>query len=554
MATKKICVLFTILLSMVGAKAYSTETTFNGIRYYVDLYQNECWVIKDTKNNGFVTSSNYSGMIVLPSEIEYEGVKYPVKKIDSYAFYESKVTFLSIPNTIKEIGTDAFSLSSNLERVVLPDKLEILPKYCFFGCSNLKSIVIPDFVSKIDEGAFQNSGLESIALPQNVQYIGDYAFANSKSLQQINMPDALNYLGKAVFRDCPKLNLIEVPESHPLLAKYNNMLISKDTTKIFFCPQSVKGVIQLHKKTKVIENSAFYGCSSITKIVFNEKLDSILDSSFYGCSRLKELLFPKGLIYIGERAFDSCTSVTNILLPNTLKELGFGCFYYTAISNITIPGSIDLLENKFFCFCDNLYTVNLRCAVPPKRFEYLFPLGRQMNIHVLKGLKQAYESAEYWKEYATFYDDLEWVMVSDIQISSNEYYCNVNEVMKATAVVLPDNADARNPIWSSDDESIVYIDKDGKFIGLREGTTNIIATATDGSGVFATATVHVQNSLIGDLNGDGNIDSADIEEIENYIMGNPSVYFDVKKADVNEDGNVNVADIVYLTNQIHPKQ
>ena len=51
---------------------------------------------------------------------------------------------------------------------------------------------------------------------------------------------------------------------------------------------------------------------------------------------------------------------------------------------------------------------------------------------------------------------------------------------------------------------------------------------------------------VGDLNGDGNIDSADIKEIENYIMGNPSPYFDVRKADINNDGVVNVADMVII--------
>ena len=470
------------------------EITYNGIRYYVDRYQNECWVIKDTENNGFVTSSNYSGMIVLPSEIEYEGATYPVKKIDSYAFYESKVTFLSIPNTIKEIGDKAFSGSSNLEKVVLPDKLETLPKYCFSDCSNLKSIVIPDFVSIIDEGAFSSSGLESIVLPQNIQTVGDYAFAHSKSLQQINIPDALNSWGIAVFRDCPKLNIIEVPKSHPLLTIYNEMLISKDTTKVFFCPQTVAGEIHLHNKVRIIENSAFYGCSSITKIEFNENLDSISHLSFYGCSGLNELVLPKGLTYIGESAFNMCTSVTNIFLPNTLRELGFSCLTHTQISNLTIPGSVEVIGDKVLYRCDDLYTVNVRCVVPPKRTEYLFPLGRHMNIHVLKGLKHSYESAEFWKEYATYYDDLDWIKVSDIQISQKEYYCNENEVMMATALVSPDDADASYPIWSSDDESIVYIDKNGKFIGLREGTTNIVATAADGSGVFSVARVYVQNT------------------------------------------------------------
>lgn len=502
------------ILFKINVFAYDTETTYNGIRYYVNKYQKECWVIKDTKNDG-MTPSNYSGMIVLPSEIEYEGVAYTVTKIDNYAFYESKVSFLSIPNTIMEIGEKAFTNSYNLERVVLPDKLEIIPKYCFSGCTTLKTIEIPDNVTKIDEGAFQYSGLESITLPQNVQYVGNFSFANSKSLQQINIPDALNHLGIAVFRDCPKLSLIEVPQSHSFFAIHNDMLISKDTTKIFFCPQTVEGDIQLHEKTEVIENSAFYGCSSITKIDFNENLDSIQPLSFYGCSSLKELLFPKGLIYIGDRAFDGCSSVTNIFLPNTLKELGFGCFYYTKISDITIPGSVEILDDKVFYVCENLYTANIRCVVPPKRTSHLFPLRRQMNLHVLKGLKNLYESTEYWKDYATIYDDLDWIMVSDIQISPNEYYCNINEVMKATAVVLPEDADAQTITWSCDDESIVYIDKGGTFIGLKTGTTNIIATATDGSGVFSVATVHVQDNTGIDCLED---DSIMTKEIARYSL------------------------------------
>ena len=57
-------------------------------------------------------------------------------------------------------------------------------------------------------------------------------------------------------------------------------------------------------------------------------------------------------------------------------------------------------------------------------------------------------------------------------------------------------------------------------------------------------------NAVGDINGDGIIDSADIKEIEKYIMGNPSPYFDVKKADINNDGVVNVADMVIIINRI----
>ena len=505
MIMKKI--VLTLFAILIKTELFAVQFVNNGIHYNIpDPSKKECWLIKDTENNGVVTSSNYSGMIVIPSQVEYEGEKYDVTKLDRYAFYGSKISFISLPNSIREIDINAFSNSVSLEKVVLPNELEIIPKYCFSGCDNLKSIEIPDHISKIDEGAFQYSGLESVQLPSSILFVGDYAFADSKGLKSIRISDSQVYWGKAVLRDCPKLESIEMQDTHPTLALYNEMLLSKDYKTIFFCPQSVKGEIKLHEKVKVIENSAFYGCSQISSVKFNENIDSIQPLSFYGCSQLTELQFPKGLKYIGDCAFERCSSVTNIDIPNSVKELGFGCFYYTAISDITIPASVEVLGSKVFYTCENLYKANVRGIIPPKRDSYLFPLRRNMEIHVLKGLKSLYSTTEYWNEYVTIYDDLEWIMATSIIMPQEEYTCGINEMKQAVAIILPENADAQTPVWSSSDESVVYIDKTGSFIGLKEGTANIIATASDGSGVYSTAIVHVQNgSSIGTLTGNSQI-------------------------------------------------
>ena len=56
--------------------------------------------------------------------------------------------------------------------------------------------------------------------------------------------------------------------------------------------------------------------------------------------------------------------------------------------------------------------------------------------------------------------------------------------------------------------------------------------------------------LIGDCNGDGTVDKADIVEIENYLLGRPSKTFFESLADVNNDGVINVADIVEIVDNI----
>ena len=54
----------------------------------------------------------------------------------------------------------------------------------------------------------------------------------------------------------------------------------------------------------------------------------------------------------------------------------------------------------------------------------------------------------------------------------------------------------------------------------------------------------------GDANGDGTVNAADIVEVVNSIMNNPSEKYNDKAADANGDGVVNAADIVAIVNKI----
>lgn len=56
--------------------------------------------------------------------------------------------------------------------------------------------------------------------------------------------------------------------------------------------------------------------------------------------------------------------------------------------------------------------------------------------------------------------------------------------------------------------------------------------------------------LLGDANGDGNVDNKDVEAIASHILGGPNENFDEEAADANQDSMVNVADIVKVTSFI----
>ena len=82
---------------------------------------------------------------------------------------------------------------------------------------------------------------------------------------------------------------------------------------------------------------------------------------------------------------------------------------------------------------------------------------------------------------------------------------------------------------------------------------NILFTKTDGTQLKLNDVrfnIVVSNIIIGDANGDGEINVSDIVEIVNAILGKPSAKFTKTAADVNGDGEVNVTDIVNVVNFI----
>lgn len=483
--------LFLLLLSLPILSLEASDIIIDGIHYQIiDSYNKKCEVVKDTENSGIYTDSNYSGLIVIPSTIIVDDVEYVVTKIDKYAFYRSKISFISLPNTIESIGEHAFDGCNSLEKIILPGKIDQISKYCFAGCANLKSIEIPDGIKYINEGAFEYSGLKSINLPNSVISIGDFSFSDAKSLESINIPDNCSNLGVAVLRNSPAMNTINISDNHPYFILSDNILYTKDYSTIRYCLPSFSGKLIINKNTSVIDGSAFSYCSKITEIEFNDGLELIKGGAFSYCTSLQEIILPKGLESLGGSVFEGCSSLHSVLIPNTVREIGSFCFDLTNLSEITIPSSVEKIGTKAFYQCYNLTKVNVRAINPPDRDIYLFPLGKTMEIHVLKGYKSAYESNSNWNKNANIYDDLDPIKVEKIKIAKDQYYININETKRASVIFYPDDADAKI-IWSSSNESIVYIDKEGSFIGITEGEAEIIAKSADDENIKASAKVQV---------------------------------------------------------------
>lgn len=68
--------------------------------------------------------------------------------------------------------------------------------------------------------------------------------------------------------------------------------------------------------------------------------------------------------------------------------------------------------------------------------------------------------------------------------------------------------------------------------------------------VLTATTASAQTVRKGDANNDKTVDSKDVTEVSNAIMGKPSASYNAKNADANSDDKVNTADIVVIVNMI----
>ena len=86
------------------------------------------------------------------------------------------------------------------------------------------------------------------------------------------------------------------------------------------------------------------------------------------------------------------------------------------------------------------------------------------------------------------------MLVTGISLNNSNLSLYTGKTATLTATVTPENATNKAVTWKSSDDTIATVDNNGKVTAVKEGTATITATAADGSGVYATCTVTVNQS------------------------------------------------------------
>ena len=173
--------------------------------------------IKFSENVSNISADSFEGTKWLKNQPD--GMIY-VNSILAYKYKGTCPAEFTVRDGIKDINQGAFSKSSTLETLHLPESVEDITA-AFSGCASLKNINLPTRLKGIGMQAFYGcSALEEIVIPSTVTYFSDSSFRNCVSLRKINFPAGLKKISYGAFQGCSSLESVDLPDGLTDLGSY----------------------------------------------------------------------------------------------------------------------------------------------------------------------------------------------------------------------------------------------------------------------------------------------------------------------------------------------
>ena len=139
---------------------------------------------------------------------------------------------------------------------------------------------------------------------------------------------------------------------------------SKDGRKLLKAPGELSGAYSVKVGTRIICDSAFSFCRSLSEIVIPSSVTSIGKGAFSYCVSQSEIVIPSSVTSIGDSAFYGCDSLSEIVIPSSVTSIGDGAFYgCDSLSEIVIPSSVTSIGGSVFSRCDSLSEIVIPSSV-----------------------------------------------------------------------------------------------------------------------------------------------------------------------------------------------
>ena len=578
-----IILMMAMMLAPDVAMAYDFES--GGIYYNITGNNTVSVTYKDTNLN------SYSGTVNIPAKVTHEGVQYNVTAIGSSAFRQSPdLTSVTIPYGVQTIGYASFYMCTGLTSVSIPNSVTLIDYFAFRDCSSLTSIFLPNSVTTLYSQVFQNctalknvtlpngitfisaglfmgcSSLESIIIPNSVTEIGMYAFNNCTSLTDITFSDATYYVSSDAFDNTPWLENLpdgvlyagKVAFSFKGLMEENCHLTLKPGTisigaRAFYGHDALAG-ITIPSSVHYIGNCCLSNCYNLKTIVVesgnttfdsrnncNAVIETATNKLCIGC---KSTVIPNSVTGIGNYAFYECEGLTSVNLREGITSIGEkafnGCSF---LNNVTIPASVNSIGKEAFAECFRITGINVASGnTTYDSRNNCNAIIETATDRLIAGCAKSFIPNDIavigeWAFYGQFY--LQTIRIPSSVTAIEDYAFNytVNLLTLICEATTPPATTGTTFFYISHENGTLYVPRAsieayqndqwwGRFEDIRA----------------------IEDLLMGDIDGDGNVRITDISILINMFLSGQIQYNYC--ADLNGDGTITITDVVMLINLV----
>lgn len=296
----------------------------------------------------------------------------------SYGAFEGCIGLqqVTLPKSLKKIDQGTFEDCTGLRKVTFKTGTASyeIPDYCFYNCTGLYSVTLSGNTTAIGSNAFYGTSLEEITIPSKVTKIGRGAFRGT-ALTSVDIPSSVQTIYQEAFYNCTGLSTVtlhgglkKIEGASYQYGAFQNTAITSITipstvTNVgeaaFQECKSLKEVKFTSGVAQTIDDDAFYGCTSLSKVTLSNKLVSIGNSAFYKCA-LTSLNIPSSVVKIGSESFKENEKLTTLTLNEGLVDVGSSVFAYCkALKSVKTPSTMSQIPSAMFYDCTSLEKVEI---------------------------------------------------------------------------------------------------------------------------------------------------------------------------------------------------
>lgn len=403
--------------------------------------------------------NSYSGEVVIPERVVFNGKTLPVTAIGDQAFRNCmELTRVVLPEGITSIGRQAFINCVALQQVSIPTTLTTIGELAFQDCIGMTRVEAPSLdawleIEFVDQYANPLNcahhlfvGGEEVKHLIIDRYVNPYAFINCSGLESLTVNEGVSSMGKAAFSNCTGITSLTLPSTMSSVATQAFSGCSGLTT--IMLPEGVETLeyaafsacsglkqIMLPMSLRTIGDQAFSKCDKLNKLEVPDAVEVIGASAFSGCSSLQELKLPAALTSLGSSAFHSCSALTDVIIPDQVTEIGEEAFGNCGqLASLTLGRAMIIVGSKAFNNCQLLRSVTCRSTNAPW-------LGSQecfyLNVYRKATLYVPYESLNHYKTsgYWSWFTQLVGIRIDaldgDVNLDGEITVADVNSIIQA---------------------------------------------------------------------------------------------------------------------------